>query len=174
MPKKPKNFESLAKYAHAHRLSDDAKKAEDERSQKEMARLTLVEQRIQAAMERGEFDNLPGQGKPMPLSDNPHMEPGQQPAFNLLQHNGMAPEWIERDKAIRQGLKTAQARLRRAWEKRQRAPHSWQAALERFRADIAALNRQIDALNLIVPALSCQRRRLKVEQEIANVQGEES
>jgi hypothetical protein len=31
---------------------------------------TLVEKRIREAMEKGEFDNLPGKGEPLDLSEN--------------------------------------------------------------------------------------------------------
>jgi len=44
-----------------------------------------VEQRIREAMENGEFDNLSGQGKPLPLNENPFLEPGLDLAFGLLQ-----------------------------------------------------------------------------------------
>jgi hypothetical protein len=35
---------------------------------------TWVERQIREAMERGEFDNLPGAGKPIPDLDKPHDE----------------------------------------------------------------------------------------------------
>lgn len=33
----------------------------------------FVEDEIQAAMARGEFDNLPGEGKPLDLTENPYV-----------------------------------------------------------------------------------------------------
>lgn len=35
---------------------------------------TWIDRQIREATERGEFDNLPGSGKPIPGADNPHDE----------------------------------------------------------------------------------------------------
>lgn len=148
-----------------------------EAESREAARRALVEQKIQEAMAGGAFDNLPGRGKPLSLRQNPYMEPGQDLAFGLLQQNGFAPEWIERDQVIRRDLEQARQGLRRAWRQFQADPSraaSWEAAVARFETQLARLNRQIDDLNLIVPAVSCQRARLRLERELRRVQQEET
>jgi DnaJ family protein C protein 28 len=78
-----------------------------DRPQNEAERQALVERRIQQAMANGDFDHLPGKGKPLALNSNPYLEPGQELAFGLLKNNGFAPDWIERDKEIRRELEGA-------------------------------------------------------------------
>ena len=36
---------------------------------------SLIDQRIREAMERGEFDDLPGKGEPIDTSENPFEDP---------------------------------------------------------------------------------------------------
>lgn len=135
----------------------------------------LVEQRIQEAMASGAFENLPGQGKPLKLSRNPYLDPSLELAYGLLKNNGYAPEWIARDKEIREELEAARARLRMAWIQYQANPVDealWRGAVIRFEETINRLNRKIDDFNLIVPILSCQRRRLRLAEELRQLHDE--
>ncbi len=133
-------------------------------------RRALVERKIQEAMAKGAFDNLPGHGKPLNLNQNPYVDPALDLAFGLLKNNGLAPEWIERDKGIRRERDALRRQLRRAWQAYQAEPNNqktvWQAAVARFEAQLHKLNRKIDDFNLIVPVLSCQRLRLRLEDEL--------
>lgn len=138
----------------------------------EKERQALVERIIQEAMENGEFDNLPGKGKPLDLNENAFSEPGLEWAYGLLKRNGFAPEWIERDRAIRQGLEEARSQLRSAWQ--QRLDNlidgaRWQAAVARFEERLSKLNRKIDDFNLTVPIIRLQRSRLRLEDELRRV-----
>ncbi len=176
-PKEPnRRLGALRRKLDERRLPPDEKRAA-RLPDKEEDRQSLVERRIQEAMANGLFDNLPGRGQPLDLSRNPFMEPGQELAFNLLQHNNLAPEWIERDQAIRRQIDQARARLRSAWQFYRAGPAggevAWQAALARFTTDLERLNRQIDDFNLVVPVLSCQRFRLKVEDEVRRASAED-
>ena len=68
----------------------------------------LVSQRIEDAMRRGLFDNLPGKGRPLDLERNPYVSADQQMALNLLKNNDLIPEWI----AARREVLAARDRLR--------------------------------------------------------------
>lgn len=149
--------------------SQEEQQSPQKRQSSEQARQVLVERLIQEAMERGEFDDLPGKGKPLNLNDNPYLEPGQAWGFNWLKRNGFAPEWVERDKEIRKRLDDARHRLQIAWQKqcnRQIDQAKWQAAVARFEAQLHTINQKIDDLNLIVPVVSLQRSRLRIEDEL--------
>lgn len=61
---------------------------------------TAADEAIRAAQERGDFDNLPGHGKPLNLRDNPFAGDSAL-AFDMLENAGYAPYWIELDKEIR-------------------------------------------------------------------------
>lgn len=156
-----------------HQLPDDAKKTKPRPSNEEERRY-LVERKIQEAMANGAFDNLPGHGKPLNLNRNPYMDPAQELAFGLLQNNGLAPDWIERDKANRRQLEQMRQELRRAWQQaRADATHpTWQQAVARFEGKLQQLNRQIRDFNLATPVASAQKPLLRLEEEIRRAQAE--
>ncbi len=167
-----RQLEQLRSALEQHELSSQEPRQPD-RPRNEQERQALVEQRIQEAMANGAFDNLPGKGKPLDLNQNPYLESGQALAFGLLKNNGFAPEWIERDKEIRQELAAARAELRSAWRQSQPNPAgdpAWQAAVARFEAALPKLNRKIDDFNLMVPIVSSQRPRLRLADELRRAQ----
>lgn len=148
----------------------------NEAARREQERADLIERRIQEAMENGEFDNLRGRGKPLAFNTNPYLDRSQELAFGLLQNNGMAPDWIERDKEIRQELAATREKLRLAWEYYQANPTSetaWEAAVTRFTETLVKLNHKIDCFNLIAPIPTNQRFRLRLEDELRRIQSEE-
>lgn len=60
----------------------------------------LVERKILEAAARGEFDNLPGAGAPLDLSENPYLAPEWRLAFKVLKDNALVPEFVERRRRI--------------------------------------------------------------------------
>ncbi len=54
-----------------------------------------VERHIKNAMEEGKFDNLPGNGKPQDLTENPLEDPAQRMAFHVLKLGDVVPDWIQ-------------------------------------------------------------------------------
>jgi hypothetical protein len=52
---------------------------------------TVVEERIQAALRRGDFDALPGAGKPLVLDDDPLVPPEIRVAYRILKNAGFVP-----------------------------------------------------------------------------------
>jgi hypothetical protein len=58
-----------------------------------------VHDRLEEAIARGEFDNLPLKGKPIKIESNP-FQPELDLAFSRLKNAGMAPAWIELDREI--------------------------------------------------------------------------
>lgn len=55
----------------------------------------LVEKRIQAAMEEGAFDDLPGRGEPLALDDDPLVPDDMRLAYRILKNAGYVPEELE-------------------------------------------------------------------------------
>lgn len=51
----------------------------------------LAEERIREAMARGEFDNLPGAGKPLELDDDSMVPPELRAGYRLLKNAGYLP-----------------------------------------------------------------------------------
>jgi DnaJ family protein C protein 28 len=148
-----------------------------------------IEQQIREARERGDFDNLPGSGKPLDLTPNPYAQE-QELAFKVLKDAGYAPEWIELDKAIRSKLDRVRATLARHWEWRQarqrelldrgdswsgaerkRVETSWQQAVAVFELELEEINREISELNLKVPASRFQRSMVNATREVDHLTG---
>ena len=61
----------------------------------------IAEQRIAEAMERGEFDDLPGAGEPLALHDDPLIPEDLRMAYRILKNAGFVPPELEAHKEIR-------------------------------------------------------------------------
>ena len=136
---------------------------------------SLIDQKIREAMEQGEFDDLPGKGKPVDTSENPFEDPEMRLAHRMLRNAGFAPSWIEERKDIDSEFETARKQLSRVWTVLQNALGTdnergarvrWEKALTSFRKQAAELNRRIAAWNLKVPAAGFQRKMIDAEREI--------
>jgi hypothetical protein len=156
-----------------------------------------IDEQIRRAQDQGQFENLPGKGKPLDLAPNPHAG-DREMAFKILSDAGCAPEWIELDKAIRVRLERARLVLFRAWEwyqdsarvpggapdrpaslrargksssvRPERYLAAWQEAVVAFSEDVAAINLQIAELNLKVPSPRFQRSKVDAEQEVRSLE----
>jgi Domain of unknown function (DUF1992) len=53
-----------------------------------------VDEQIQEAMDRGEFENLPGKGKPLNLEEDAHVAPELRMAYRILKRAGIPPEEV--------------------------------------------------------------------------------
>lgn len=149
----------------------------------------LAERRILAAMERGEFDNLPGRGRPLPWRENLLVPPEWRLAFDLLERAGLAPDWIMRQAEIRADLATLRERyaqeqrwmeerrsalssmppeeqLRERKHLRQAQARSW----KQIREFIERLNRKIADFNLLVPVVRLQYPPLDPSEEFRVLQ----
>lgn len=62
----------------------------------------FIEQRIKEAIENGEFDNLPGQGEPLPLEDDSHLPDDLRLAYRILKNADCLPPELQEKKDIRQ------------------------------------------------------------------------
>jgi DnaJ family protein C protein 28 len=129
---------------------------------------SLTEKMIREAIEAGEFDNLPGKGQPIDLSENPFEDPDLRTVHRLLRNAGFAPAWIEERKDIDSTLEIARTKLARAWElfgksKAQGKNADWERNLKEFREQVDDLNRRIRVYNLKSPALVFQRKHIDAE-----------
>lgn len=131
---------------------------------------SAVDKQIREAMERGEFDDLPNQGKPLPLARDPNVPADWEMAYHLLKNAGFAPDWIE----TRKEAAAARAKLFAPLERFCANPPANKdertrlqvKLVEQFRVQAAELNRLIDTYNLKAPNPSLHLRRVRVEYEI--------
>jgi hypothetical protein len=128
----------------------------------------VIDEIIRAAMERGEFDDLPSQSQPLRLDDDPHTPAHLRLAHKLLKENDLAPDWMAEGKAIdhdRDALLRqcgrARARLRAA------APAERAAIRAPLEAQAATLNRRILAYNLKAPKGVAHKAMVDLSRELA-------
>ena len=133
-----------------------------------------VNKQIEEAMERGEFSNLPGKGKPLKLETNPFLTPQARMTNRLLKENGFAPRWVELEKEIKQekaqlekllvNLKSRRDRLATIVQQylhrheavRRSFEHERARGIARYNEKLENLNRKIQRVNLLMPTRNRQ------------------
>jgi DnaJ family protein C protein 28 len=137
-----------------------------------------VDEQIRQAVQRGDFDNLPGKGKPLDLSENPHEDPGWRLAYRVLKESGYTLPWIETRRSIELDFEKNLTSLRQSWKWRKAAPgrrglvnaeREWQGAQKSFRNQVETLNKRIRNYNLEVPSAQFQRRQINADLEIQKI-----
>ncbi|XP_072036628.1 dnaJ homolog subfamily C member 28-like [Amphiura filiformis] len=137
----------------------------------------MVEDLVQKSMADGDFDNLPGSGKPLPDRTHycPFIDINQHNLNQVMVNNGYVPEWIRMEKEIRFDLQDMKEALLKERLKLGPEPlnkyneNKWKGLIDAFAADIASINKKIDHLNLIVPIIRLQMVHFKVEKELDKV-----
>jgi len=61
----------------------------------------IAEERIREAIEHGEFDDLPGRGKPLKLEDDSHLPADLRLAYKILKNANCLPPELELRREIR-------------------------------------------------------------------------
>lgn len=150
----------------------------------------IADRRIQQAIDAGEFDNLPGMGKPLKDNeDNPFVPKEMRAAFKVLQNSGYAPDWMVLGQQIDDDIARMRARADRHFasirEQLQEIAGSPYAVkrlrqeIDRLNADhrraaaghsraIEEINRKISAFNQMVPIASLTKISLSHAAEMAH------
>ncbi|XP_043702649.1 dnaJ homolog subfamily C member 28-like [Telopea speciosissima] len=133
--------------------------------------INVVEQRIWHSMEEGQFENLPGKGKPLDLSSNPHADPAEDTLYRILSKNGCAPEWVELNKEIRGKINEWRLALKKAQADRLNGNNAkWIEDSEVLKVQLHEINDKVFRYNLIVP-FGRQMFGLKWEKELDRLDG---
>ncbi len=64
----------------------------------------IAEKRIKEAMQQGQFDNLPGKGKPLVFEDDSMIPEDLRMAYKILKNAGFIPPELQTEKEIRQAV----------------------------------------------------------------------
>ncbi|NLC06771.1 MAG: DUF1992 domain-containing protein [Syntrophomonadaceae bacterium] len=140
----------------------------------------LVEEQIRKSMERGEFNNLQGKGKPLKFEENPYENPELRLPFKILKDAGFAPYWIEMSKQIDAEIaacrmifekfldnlafrKARYGYIKRTPDFELRLRDVLKTCGEKF----DEINKKIDKYNMIVPMYWLQRKKIDIEIEMA-------
>ena len=128
----------------------------------------LANHKIRDSMEKGEFENLQGKGKPLKDIGMGHSSDADALGNKILKNNNLMPHWIQRKQEINNRTQAVRASIREAVAETA-APRRRKQEVE-IKKEITQINRLIDDYNLSAPALSQQRVRLRWEKEMAKVQ----
>ncbi|XP_076674408.1 dnaJ homolog subfamily C member 28 [Andrena cerasifolii] len=151
-------------------VGQDKQRAKDIKTRFGMDR--LVEDLIQESMKKGEFNDLPGMGKPLKENTNtrnPYVDFMTYKINEVLIENGFTPEWIQLLKEIRQEKEDMREELVKARNRVGSLPlspadeASWKDMIDDFRSTTKRINNKIDRYNLLVPILQKQMLHVKLE-----------
>ncbi|MBZ0285097.1 MAG: DUF1992 domain-containing protein [Anaerolineae bacterium] len=142
---------------------------------------SYIDRSIRKAIEEGEFNNLPGEGKPLNLNDDPHTPDEMKLAYKILRENDLAPDWIVQGKDLTAKYDKLLEDIRRAvraYKRTQTTPAemangetAWQSAQKRLSAEVEKLNREILTYNLKVPQGVTHRPIINLQREIKQLLG---
>jgi|SRR6267378_661225 len=135
---------------------------------------SLTEKRLREAIEKGEFDDLPGKGEPIDLRENPFEDPDLRMVHRLLRNAGFAPAWIEERKDIDAELEKARTKLSRAWDLFREGGKSpsepeWERSIKEFREQVAELNQRVRIYNLKAPAAVFHRKHIDADKIVETI-----
>ncbi|XP_050023281.2 dnaJ homolog subfamily C member 28 [Dermacentor andersoni] len=132
----------------------------------------LVEDLIQESMARGEFNNLPGSGKPLKFApENPYVDSTTRKLNEVLITNGYVPEWVMLAREIAEEKRRLRSTLAERRSQLGASPLSadeqrlWQEAVRSLDSAAAEINRKIDKFNMVVPLLSKQQLHFSLASE---------
>ncbi|XP_063699255.1 dnaJ homolog subfamily C member 28 [Culicoides brevitarsis] len=131
----------------------------------------VVEDLIQEAMSRGDFQNLKGVGKPLDnvQSQNPYVDFTTHKLNKILMDNGFVPEWIMLQKEINEEI--AELKQSLAYERAfvgklpltKEEIDFWDEILQKHEESVTNINKKIDKFNLIVPVMDKQLMQIQLK-----------
>jgi hypothetical protein len=138
----------------------------------------LVDDLIEDGRQRGIFDNLKGQGKPLELERNAY-EGSMELANRLLKDNQLRPAWIsqrivvlEKIEALREAISRAWGRYEPAFQfaqgegQRSGLAIGWDDECRRWEEEISKLNRLIEDYNLKRPSDRLEIFKVRLADEL--------
>lgn len=125
----------------------------------------IIDEIIKRAMDAGEFDHLPGTGKPIEWKDNPYTPNEWRMAEDLLKKNDLAYPWMENRKEIEKLILDLKYQIALI------TPLSTLAEAE-ISNQILKINKKIFDYNLSVPGVRLQRRTITLEEILQSIKQE--
>ncbi|CAH8679098.1 unnamed protein product [Schistosoma rodhaini] len=131
-----------------------------------------AEEQIQRAMNHGEFNNLPGQGRPIDYDKNPHVfgDSTDKRLNQLMANQGFLPKWVLLNKEVNSRWNIAIDKLNSIYNVESNLHSSiWAEACKDFEVEVKELNRLLDQYNLLVPSHQMQRFHLNSKTAVDQV-----
>ncbi|HLU11226.1 MAG TPA: DnaJ family domain-containing protein [Oceanobacillus sp.] len=150
--------------------------------------MDIIDEIIKDAQRKGEFANLPGQGKPLKLDEDANTPPHMRMAYKILKENDLAPDWIVQGQTLDRTREALLENLRSAArdyrgklndalrsaqpeQERQRVEKAWKRKQDMLRDDVKKYNREVLSYNLKVPQGVTHKAVLNIDQELGKLIG---
>jgi len=131
----------------------------------------ISEQKIQAALQHGDFENLSGAGKPIRWNDNLLAPEDKKLTFDLLQNNGFTLPWIEKGIEVRKGITKFRHSLRE-WFIENPSSSQFGELPTTLMDTLAGLNQKIIDYNRSVPVGALQVSFIDADRELELLRNE--
>ncbi len=128
----------------------------------------IAEQRIQEAMELGQFNNLEGMGKPLVFEDESLVPADRRIGHKILKNAGVAPEWVEFEREIEAMRADADAFVAK-WRHRLQTARPDEAARARreYESLVRAGNDLVLKYSLVSPFLHRAPKPFRLRERLA-------
>ena len=138
----------------------------------------LVNDLILESMSRGEFNDLPGTGKPLSQlkePPNPVLDRTTERLNQILVNTGFAPQWVTLGKDINTQVNQLRKKICMKWKQLGPLPmdlyntKKWNEFLAECECDLVLVNKMVDKFNLIVPILNQQKIHYQLQRLVSQV-----
>ncbi len=142
---------------------------------------SVVEEQIQEAIERGDFENLPGKGKPLDIEDNPFAR-DMQMAYKLLKDNNFTLPWIDERNRMLEEITKLRDRMAHQFQlfgpqikamarggQVDLAMRRWTALQMQWETAMEDLNKRITDVNRMLPTMDLEIYKLDLKIELARL-----
>jgi len=141
----------------------------------------LIEDLIEDGRQRGVFDELAGEGKPLELDSN-LFEGSSALANKLLKENDLRPAWLSSRVIVMEQIDALRGDIRRTWDRyrlafghaqgegqRSGLTIGWDDHCRRWETEIAKLNKQIENYNLKRRVSQMELFKLRLADELKRI-----
>ena len=98
----------------------------------------LVEEKIRRAQEAGEFDNLPGQGKPLVIEDDSLVPAELRAGYRILKNAGYVPQEV----TLRKEIHSVQQLIEMSSDEKEKSQHKDRLQLLLLKLESVSLERR--------------------------------
>ncbi len=142
---------------------------------------TVVDQIIHEAQERGDFENLPGKGKPLDLEEN-HWAGDMQLAYKMLKDNNFTLPWIADRNDMVEEIQAVRDKIKHQWQlfgpqvlamanggQLAMAERRYTALMMQWETAIGNSNRRIRDINHSIPVVKLKLVPLHLSTELTRI-----
>ncbi|MBM6386961.1 MAG: DUF1992 domain-containing protein [Paenibacillus sp.] len=142
----------------------------------------LSDEIIRSARARGEFEDLPGRGKPFvqdPLMNNPYIDTTEYYLNKIIQRNGAAPPWVMKQQEVNTDISTFRTQMKSAIQRCISNVRESKSSIDKnellkrfdfleksfFHQEVNRLNKKLKSYNVMCPE-PVRKQLLELDDEV--------